>query len=260
MTGGAGSTTLVDDAQAVHIEERRAAAAIARKLSVARPPVGITFFTEAPPQEYEAVNLPACALIREAELGRRIYVDSARHDCIVGQYHLGLGPGMPLITEGHYLTLAQGFYTPEGARASKAHSYSLAQGSITALGAAPLADTPIGVSVDLMVLICPPQQAMIVAEASAVRTGEFPLGDLGAATCSSVFAAPRLTGNSVFSPGDSNGRAFNKVDASELFVVVPRDRFRHLIEMMDNFWVKPAETRRLIHPSYAPRGDSDEER
>lgn len=260
MTDGAASMTLVDDAQAVHVEERRAVAAIVRKLSVARPPVGITFFRETPPPEYEAANVPACALIREAELGRRIYVDSARHDCIVGQYHLGLGPPMSLITEGHYLTLAQGFYTPEGARATKANSYSLAQGSITAMGAAPLADMPIGVSADLLVLICPPQQAMIVAGASAVRIGEFPLGDLGAATCSSVFAAPRLTGNSVFSLGDSNGRAFNKMDAAELFVVVPRERFRHLLEMMDNFWVKPAETRRLIHPSYAPRGDSDEGR
>ncbi|MGH2409297.1 MAG: DUF169 domain-containing protein, partial [Chloroflexota bacterium] len=111
MTESAGSTVLVDDAQAVHIEERRAVAAIVRKLSVARPPVGITFFSEAPPPEYEAVNLPACALIREAALGRRVYVDSARHDCIVGQYHLGLGPGLSLITEGHYLTMAQGFYT-----------------------------------------------------------------------------------------------------------------------------------------------------
>jgi len=260
VTERSGSTTVVDDAQALHVEERRAVCAIVRKLSVSRPPVGITFFSEPPPPEYEPANVPACALIREAELGRLVYVDHTHHDCIVGQYHLGLGPGLSLITEGHYLTLAQGFFTAEGARASKANSYSLAQGSIKALGAAPLAEAPVSVSVDLLVVICPPQQAMILAEASAVRTGEFPLGDLGAATCSSVFAAPRVTRNIVFSLGDSTGRAFNRVDASELFVVAPRERFGHLIEMMDNFWVKPAETRRLIHPSHAQRGNSDEGR
>ncbi len=260
MTARARSTTLVDDDQALHIEERRAVTAIVRKLRVARPPVGITFFIDTPPPEYEPVRLPACALIREAELGRRVYVDGTHHDCIVGQYHLGLGPGLSLITEGHYLTLSQGFFTPEGARTSKANSCTLSQGSIKALGAAPLADMPAEVSADLLVVICPPQQAMILAEASAVRTGEFPMGDLGAATCSSIFAAPRLSKNIVFSLGDSTGRAFNKVDASELFVVAPRARFSHLIEMMDNFWVKPAEARRLIHPSHAPRGSSDEGR
>jgi len=250
----------VDEAQAVHVEERRAVAAILRKLSVARPPVGITLLTAGPPKGYDPVDLPACALVTEAESGRRVYIDRTHHDCIVGQFHLGLGLGPALVTEGHYLTLAQGFYTPEGARLSKAHSASLPEATITALAAAPLADVPMDVVVDLMVAICTPQQAMVLGEAGAVRTGEFAQGDLGAATCSAIFAAPALHGNIVVSLGDSTGRAFNKVDASELFVVIPRRRFRQLIDMMENFWIRPQEMRRLIHPSHAPRGSSGEAR
>ncbi|MGH2344710.1 MAG: DUF169 domain-containing protein [Chloroflexota bacterium] len=250
----------VDEAQAVHVEERRAVAAILRKLSVARPAVGISFCTKGPPAGYEPVDLPACALVAEAEGGRRVYIDRTRHDCIVGQFHLGLGPGPALVTEGHYLTLAQGFYTAEGARLSKVHSSSLPQGSITAFAAAPLVDVPVDVVVDLMTAICTPQQAMVLGEAGAVRSGEFAQGDLGAATCSAIFAAPALHGNIVVSLGDSAGRAFNKVDASELFVVIPRLRFRQLIDMMDNFWIRPREMRRLIHPSHALKGSSGEAR
>jgi uncharacterized protein (DUF169 family) len=251
---------LVDEAQAVHVAERRAVATIVRKLSVARPPVGITFCTDGPPAGYEAADLPACALVLEAESGRKLYIDRTRHDCIVGQFHLGLGPGPALVTEGHYLSLSQGFYSSEGARLSKARSPSLPQGTISAFAAAPLSDVPAEMSVDLVVVICPPQQAMVLGEASVVRTGEFARGDLGAATCSAIFAGPGISGNIVVSLGDSTGRAFNKLDASELFVVIPRGRFGHLIEMMDNFWIKPQEMRRLIHPSHAPKSSSGEVR
>ncbi len=251
---------LLDEAQAVHVEERRAVAAIVRKLSVARPPVAITFCTDGPPAGYEAADLPACALVLEAESGRRLYIDRTRHDCIVGQFHLGLGPGPALVTEGHYLSLSQGFYSSEGARLSKAHSNSLPQGSINAFAAAPLSDVPAEVAVDLVVVICPPQQAMVLGEASVVRTGQLADGDLGAATCSAIFAGPAMTGNIAISLGDSTGRAFNKLDASELFVVIPRGRFGHLIEMMDNFWIKPQEMRRLIHPSHAPKSSLGEVR
>lgn len=241
-------------ALAQHVAERKAVAAIVRKLQVKRPAIGITFCADAPPAGYEPSDVPACAIVREAEGGRRIYVDRTRHDCIVGQYHLGLAPGMPLVTEGHYLTMAQGFFTAEGARCNKENSHSLPQRSIVALAAAPLDDVPEDVAVDLMVVICTPQQAMVIGGASSVRTGEFAHGELGASACSSIFAAPRNIGNTVFALGDGGGRAFNRLEGSELFVSLPSARFQHLIELMANFWIKPQEMRRLIHPSHAPAG------
>ena len=240
--------------QAEHVAERRQVAALVRKLQVKRPPIGITFCAKSPPPGYEPANVPACAIVREAEGGRRVYVDATRHDCIVGQYHLGLATPEPLVTEGHYLTMAQGFFTAEGARCNKRNSHNLPQRSIAALAAAPLDEVPEDVPVDLMVVICPPQQAMVIAGASSVRTGEFAHGELGASACSSIFAAPRNLGNTVFALGDGGGRAFNKLDASELFVSLPRDRFCHLIDLMANFWIKPQEMRKLIHPSHAPSG------
>ena len=104
--------------------ERNQVAAPVRKLQVKRPPIGITFCTVALPAGYEPANVPACAIVREAEGGRRVYVDATWHDCIVGQYHLGLAPAEPLVTKGHYLTMAKGFFTAEGARCNKQNSHT----------------------------------------------------------------------------------------------------------------------------------------
>jgi uncharacterized protein (DUF169 family) len=203
------------------------------------------------------VNLVACAIVREAEGGRRVYVDAAHHDCWVGQYHLGLLPNpAQFITKGEYLTMAQGFFTPEGARRNKEQSYSLPKGTITALAAAPLDQVPEGVRVDLVICITDALHAMQIAGAASVREGTFPHGELGASACSSIFAAPWHTRNSVFAIGDGGGRAFNRVGPGEMFVAIPRHHLQYIVELIENFRFDPDGMRALIMPSHAP-GSAD---
>ena len=130
------------------------------KMRVKRRPVAVTFCRDAAPAGYEPAAVVACALVREAEKGRRVYVDASTHDCWVGQYHLGLHRANSYITEGRYLTDAQGFYTPEAAACNKQQSYSLPEGTISALAAAPLDMVPPGVPVDLMICVVDAQRAM----------------------------------------------------------------------------------------------------
>ncbi|MGJ3239663.1 MAG: DUF169 domain-containing protein [Anaerolineae bacterium] len=222
-------------------------------MKVKRQPVAITYCYDEMPDGYEPVNIVACAVVRTAEQGRRIYVDATHHDCYVGQYHLGLYPeANAFIKEGEYLTAAQGFFTEEGARCNKQNSYSLPEGTIKGLAAAPLNDVPDGVPVDLMVCVVNAQQAMQIAGAASVREGTFPHGELGASACSSIFAAPWHTGNSVFALGDGGGRAFNRLAVGEMFVSIPRQHFRYVIELMENFWFDPKKMREVIMPSHAP--------
>ena len=61
---------------------------LVERLKVKRRPVAITYCSDGPPPGYEPVNIVACAIVREAEEGRRVYVDAQHHDCWVGQYHL----------------------------------------------------------------------------------------------------------------------------------------------------------------------------
>ncbi|GAB4203901.1 MAG: DUF169 domain-containing protein [Roseiflexaceae bacterium] len=227
------------------------------RMKVKRTPVAITYCADGPPPGYEPVNVVACAIVREAEQGRRVFVDAQHHDCWVGQHHLGLlRDAGPLITQGEYLTMAQGFFTPEAACRNKAQSYSLPHGAIQALAAAPLNMVPEGVRVDLLVCITDAQHAMQIAGAASVREGTFPHGELGPSACASIFAAPWHTRNSVFALGDGGGRMHNRVAPGELFVSIPRHHFRYVVELFENFRFDPARMRELIMPSHArPAGE-----
>jgi uncharacterized protein (DUF169 family) len=227
------------------------------KMKVKRRPVAVTYCADGPPPGYEPANVVACAIVREAEQGRMVYVDAQHHDCWVGQYHLGwhTKPGA-LIAEGEYLTMAQGFFTPEAARRNKAQSYSLPEGAIKALAAAPLDAVPAGVRVDLLICVTDPMHAMQIAGAASVREGTFPVGEIGPSACASIFATPWHTRNSVFATGDGGGRMHNRVAQGELFISIPRHHFRYIVELIENFRIDPEQMRALIMPSHAPGAQS----
>lgn len=230
---------------------------LVEKMRVKRRPVAVTYCPDGPPPGYEPVQIVACGIVREAEQGRRIYVSPEHHDCWVGQYHLGWNAAADsYITEGRYLTDAQGFYTPEAAACNKRQSHSLPAGFIQALAAAPLDEVPDGVPVDLLVCVVDPQRAMQIAGAASVREGTFPVGELGASACASIFAAPHNTRNSVFAIGDGGGRMHNRLDVGELFVSIPRAHFRYVVELVENFKIDPQKMREVIMPSFAAKARS----
>ncbi len=227
---------------------------LVEKMRVKRRPVAVTFCPAGPPAGYEPVQIVACGIVRAAESGRHIYVDAQNHDCWVGQYHLGLNPTADAyITEGGYLTDAQGFYTPEAAGCNKRQSYSLPEGMIKAIAAAPLDEVPDEVPVDLLICVVDPQRAMQIAGAASVREGTFPIGELGASACSSIFAAPYHTKNSVFAIGDGGGRMHNRLDPGEMFVSIPVQHFRYVVELVENFRIDPQKMREVIMPSFGAK-------
>jgi uncharacterized protein (DUF169 family) len=223
---------------------------VVNKLKVERRPVAITYCTDKPPAGYEPLGAPACALIKEGALGRKVYVDEQAQDCLVGQYHLGMHSGSELIKEGRYLTMAQGMFTEEGARRNKAATPNLPTGTYRALAAAPLNEVPEDVPVHSMVVICDPQRAMMIAGSAMTRGGEFPLGELGWSVCSSLFSLPFYTRRSLFTIGDGGGRIHNSLKPSELFVVIPANDLKYIIELVENFSLKPQEMRKELMPGY----------
>jgi uncharacterized protein (DUF169 family) len=224
------------------------------KVKLKRPPVGISYLRTAPDASFAPARVPVCALLRQAEQGRRVYADAQIHDCLVGQFHLGLLPADDagsLICDGEYLTMAQGFFTPRAAKMNKHISHTLPVGAISGVAAAPLADFPVDLSLDLVVCITDVQRAMQLAGAASVREGTLPHGELGPSSCSSIFAAPLLKRNTVYALGEGGGRGFNQVATSEMFIALPSHHLTYVLEMFDNFWFKPEEMRRRIFPSHA---------
>jgi uncharacterized protein (DUF169 family) len=227
---------------------------LVNKVRLKRAPVAISYCDTAPPEGYAATCVPVCAIVHRAEQGQRVFVDAGAHDCLVGQYHLGLlshADAGSLICDGEYLTMAQGFFTPVAAKINKHTSHTLPGGALRAIAAAPLADLPPDAPLDLLVCITDVQRAMQLAGAASVREGTFPHGELGPSSCSSLFAAPWLTGNTVFALGEGGGRGFNQVASSEMFIAIPAHHLNYVVEMFDNFWFKPDEMRSRIFPSHA---------
>ena len=237
---------LIDRAQLLDI--------LLNKIKLKREPVAVTYCDGMPPDGYEPSRVPVCSILHHAEQGKKIFVNAEQHDCYVGQYHLGFLPhdeAGSLICDGEYLTMAQGFFTPIAAKRNKHQSHTLPAGTITAIAAAPLRDLPTDVPMDLLCIITDVQRAMQIAGAASVREGTMPHGELGPSSCSSLFAAPWHTRNTVFALGEGGGRGFNQVASSEMFVVLPAHHVPYVIEMFENFWFKPDEMRKLMFPSHA---------
>ncbi|HEX2912873.1 MAG TPA: DUF169 domain-containing protein [Chloroflexia bacterium] len=223
---------------------------ITRKLKVERRPVAVTYCPEQAPEEYEELKAPACALIKESAAGRHVYVKEGNDACLVGQYHIGMHQGSDLIKEGRYLTMAQAMFTEEGARHNKASTPNLPLGLYRAIAAAPLNEVSENVPVHQMVVICDPQRAMMIAGAAMARGGDFALGELGWSVCASLYALPYYRKRSLFTIGDGGGRIHNSLKPSELFVVIPSNDLPFLIELIENFSIKPQEMRREIMPGF----------
>ena len=221
---------------------------IMKKMKVERRPVAITFCHDSPPSGYEPLNDPACTLVKNGSEGRKVYVDESSHDCLVGQYHIGQHPGIALITEGRYLTMAQGMFTEEAAKINKDSTPNLPLGMYKAIGAAPLNEVPENVPIHLMIVVCDAQRAMMIAGAAMTRTGTLPLGELGWSVCSSLFALPFYTKRSLFTIGDGGGRIHNSLKPGEMFVVIPAGDMKYIIELIENFSIKPADMRKELMP------------
>lgn len=238
---------------ATPVDRARLLDILVNKVKLKRAPVAITYCEDAPPEGYAPAQVPVCAIVHRAELGQRVFVNAAAHDCHVGQFHLGFQSheeAGKLICDGDYLTMAQGFFTPVAAKRNKHASHTLPVGALRAIAAAPLAQLPDTAALDLLVCVTDVQRAMQIAGAASVREGTFPHGELGPSSCSSLFAAPWLTGNSVFALGEGGGRGFNQVASGEMFIALPSHHLNYVIEMFDNFWFKPEAMRERIFPSH----------
>ncbi len=230
---------------------------IMNKMKADHRPVAISFFNEGIPAGYEPLLEPACALVKEGSKGRKVYVNETSNDCLVGQYHIGQYAGQELISSGRYLTMAQGMFTDEAAAKNKAGTPNLPFGMYKTIAAAPLNEVPEDVPVHLMIIVCDPQRAMMIAGAALTRTGTFPMGELGASVCSSLYALPYFNRRSLFTIGDGGGRIHNTLKPSELFVVVPANDMQYIIELIENFTIKPTEMRKELLPGIYARTKRD---
>ncbi|MGA2298239.1 MAG: DUF169 domain-containing protein [FCB group bacterium] len=83
---------------------------------------------------------------------------------------------------------------------------------------------------DVVVIICNAKQGMILTEATTFETGKRTLGMTGPPICSSIVAAPFLTGEVVYSMGDSGARKYMKITDGDVYVGIPGELFPDIVD------------------------------
>lgn len=83
---------------------------------------------------------------------------------------------------------------------------------------------------DVVVLACTVEQGMKVVEASAYESGKRITGITGPLICSAIVAAPFLTGEVIYSLGDTGARKFMKIKEEDIFVGIPFELLPAIVE------------------------------
>lgn len=196
-------------------------------------PVAISLFRDEIPEPYAGARVEPCAIVRCAmDDGQRVYVDAEFHACLAGAWQAGFIDPPEEISSGAYLATNTPYFTLDAARAVKNGENVLPQGTLRAIGAAPLDRVPDGVTVDWIVVVCAPQEAATIAGVRAAIDGTPPRGAAGTSLCGELFAVPWHDRNVIMTPGDVGGRMFNKTKPHEMFVIVPTEWASHLFTLL----------------------------
>ena len=205
-------------------------AIIKKSIKLETSPIAISFSTEAP-ANIKQMNgeMRLCQMLDVVRFnGESFWTTSDNHQCDGGSGSCGMKETRESIKTGEFLSKMGLFGTKRAARRFTSSNPRIEYGTVTILSFAPLEKAPF--EPDVVVLICNAKQGMIVAEAFAYETGKRTLGMTGPPICSSIVAAPYLTGEVVYSFGDHGARNYMKIKDEEVFVGIPAELLPSIIE------------------------------
>lgn len=221
-------------------------------------PVAISMFRDSIPEAYQALKVDPCQILRHAmDDGKRVHFDRVNQDCLHGAFITGVHEGNEQIRSGRILTDYIPAYAPEAAYKLNSGDAVLPQGTVKAIGAAPLDQVPEGVKVDWIAVVCTPAWACQIGAARAVEDGVQPNAAAGGSFCTDLFVTPWRDENVIMTPGDMGGRMNNKLRPEEMFVIIPTrwaDNLKKILKTPDVkgiyeatrpehsvYWVRKAE-------------------
>lgn len=202
-----------------------------KTLDLDSSPVAVTFSIE-PPEGVEEMTeeLRLCQMLDKARLlGESFYTTAANHRCDGGASSCGLKAMGDRVKTGEFLSEnLHLFGSRRAARRFSAANPRIEYGTVRVVTFSPLEKAL--TAPDIVVLVCNPRQAMEIAEASAYETGGRAAGLTGPPICSSIVAAPFLTGEVVYSLGDTGVRKYMRVRDEDVFVGIPAELLANVLE------------------------------
>jgi len=200
-------------------------------LKLENSPIAISFSNEV----YEGIEpikgeMRLCQMLDKVRFdGNVFYTTSCEHKCDGGSGSCGMKGMSEKVKTGEFLCKMGLFGSTRAARRFINANPRIEAGTVKIVTFSPL--EKVSFEPDVVVLICNAKQGMLIAEAFAYETGKRTLGMTGPPICSSIVAAPFLTGEVTYSFGDHGARNYMKIKDEEVFVGIPAEL---LINIVDN--------------------------
>jgi len=198
----------------------------------AKPPDGVQKLAE---------TSMACTMLDLARHeGRTFYTDASNHTCKNGAFYLGIEEPFDGLLSGEANAGIGGssLVCNPAAFQRLLEGYEIVpQGRVTYLSYAPLAETPFPEKLGGMVAVffVTPRQSLFLERGINYRTGA-PVESLtGPATCSSIMAAPFMTGKPFTTHNCFGFNLFTKVKAGEMMVGIPMHMLPDVIANLEEF-------------------------
>jgi uncharacterized protein (DUF169 family) len=201
-----------------------------KSLQLDSSPVAISFSTEAPAgvKKFEG-EMRLCQMLDKVRFdGDAFYTISDNHKCDGGSGSCGMKEMSERIKNGEFLSKMGLFSSKRAARRFINSNPRIEYGTVKIVSFSPL--EKVIFEPDVIVLICNARQGMLIAEAFSYESGKRTLGMTGPPICSSIVAAPFLTGEVTYSFGDHGARNYMKIKDEEVFVGIPAELLSGIIE------------------------------
>ncbi len=198
-------------------------------LELEYPPIAISFSNE-PPVGVERLKggLRLCQMLDKVRFeGAVFYTTTENHACDGGSSSCGLKEINERIKTGEFLCKMGLFSTKRAARRFAKANPRIDPGTVKIVSFSPLEKATF--EPDVVALICNARQAMRVAEAYGYDTGKRATGLTGSPICSSIVAAPFLTGEIIYSLGDHGARNYMNIRDEDIFVGIPAELLGQIV-------------------------------
>jgi uncharacterized protein (DUF169 family) len=201
-----------------------------KTLGLESSPIAISFSTEAPEGvEQMRGRARLCQMLDRVRLeGESFYTVSECHECDGGASSCGLRMMSESRKTGEFLVKLGLFGSKRAARRFLNSNPRIEFGTVQAVSFSPLEKAKF--EPDVVLLICNAKQGMQIAEAFAYESGKRTTGLTGPPICSAVVAAPFLTGEVVYSLGDTGARKYMKLRDEDIFIAIPAELLPDIVE------------------------------
>jgi uncharacterized protein (DUF169 family) len=209
-------------------------------LKLENEPVAIKWSVR-PPQnvEKEEGKSRFCAKLQKAINGEVFYSTLEEEECMGGARYSGLkdmGEYPANVQSGAFMIPNGLFKDIPAVQRSRENEEYINPGIFSAILFSPLHKAEF--DPDVIFLACNAQQGMEVLHANAYDSGEHGLGADAAPVCSSMAAAPYMTGKVTYGFGDVGARSNMDVDPGEIMVSIPASALSRIVSNLSQMRTK----------------------